>query len=150
MARLFLDANVLFSAALSSTGTARALYQLAEADLCELLTSQYVHSEARRNLELKYPTSVDDLSRLVGSTRVVPEPSMARIALAERFVPAKDAPILAAARTSQATGLVTGDRPHFGLLYGKNLGGVTVLTPRQALEQVLLATERIGRPRARP
>jgi hypothetical protein len=32
---------------------------------------------------------------------------------------------------------VTGDRTHFGHLYGKNLGGVLIVTPAEALRLVM-------------
>ena len=136
MQRLFLDANVLFSAALSPTGTARALYALANAGQCELLTSAYAYSEARRNLELKSIASVGELTGLMHVTREVAAPR-SRVEFAARLLPDKDAPILAAAIAAEASALVTGDQRHFGPLYGRTLGGVVVLTPRQALEFVL-------------
>jgi len=47
-------------------------------------------------------------------------------------------PILAAALSANATVLVTGDRRHFGALFGKTLNRtVTVLPPREALERLL-------------
>lgn len=137
MQRLFLDANVLFSAALSPTGTARALFALADAGQCELLTSAYAYSEARRNLELKSIAAVGELPGLMHVTREVAEPPRSRVEFAARLLPDKDAPILAAAIAAEASALVTGDQRHFGPLYGRTLGGVVVLTPRQAVEFVL-------------
>ena len=42
---------------------------------------------------------------------------------------AKDAPILLAAIEARATHLLTGDRAHFGALYGRKIGGVKVMLP---------------------
>lgn len=63
-----------------------------------------------------------------------PLPSASAIAdAATQGLPDKDAPILAAAVAAQADILVTGDRTHFGHLYGKVIGGLRVLTLRDAL-----------------
>lgn len=52
-------------------------------------------------------------------------------------LPPKDAPILAAAVQARADGLVTGDRTHFGPLYGRRFEGVLVLSPAEALARLL-------------
>ncbi|MDO8813104.1 MAG: hypothetical protein Q7J38_13895 [Gallionella sp.] len=44
-------------------------------------------------------------------------------------LPEKDRPILAAAIFHHCDILVTGDRTHFGQLYGKEIQGVSVLSP---------------------
>ena len=49
----------------------------------------------------------------------------------------KDAPIMAAAVSGCVDILVTGDRRDFGHLFGKKVEGVVVLSPREALEEVL-------------
>jgi predicted nucleic acid-binding protein len=54
-------------------------------------------------------------------------------------LPANDAPILAAATAARVDVLVTGDRTHFGHLFGATVGGVTVLSPGDALAHVLEA-----------
>jgi hypothetical protein len=58
-------------------------------------------------------------------------------------MPAKDVPILAAAAAG-ADLLITGDRRHFGHLFGRTLEGVTVLGLAEALRQLLgtMGTER--------
>ena len=52
-------------------------------------------------------------------------------------MPEKDAPILAAAVAGDADLLVTGDRTHFGKLYGKTLRGCEVATPAATLARLL-------------
>ena len=44
---------------------------------------------------------------------------------------------VAAAKAANADVLVTGDRTHFGHLYGKITDGVRVLTLRESLEAIL-------------
>jgi hypothetical protein len=52
-------------------------------------------------------------------------------------LPEKDRPVLAAAIEHRCEILVTGDRTHFGALYGKAIAGVTVLSPAMLAEIIL-------------
>lgn len=81
------------------------------------------------------PSNISVLDELVESMAIVSglpsEASLpARIDLAE-----KDVPILAAAIGANCTHLLTGDKQHFGALYGKSVGGVLVLTPADYVKQ---------------
>ena len=51
-------------------------------------------------------------------------------------LPDKDKPIFAAAVTSGATHLLTGDFRHFGPYYGQTIGGVHILPPAHYLQQM--------------
>jgi len=135
--RLFLDANVLFTAAISPEGVSRSLFELAQAGVCVLLTSSFALDEALRNVHVKYPAQVQTLETLAGEVELVAEGGVALAEWAAGLLPTKDAPILAAAVATNADALVTGDRRHFGELFGKTFGGVIVLPPRQALERVV-------------
>ncbi|HET9652514.1 MAG TPA: hypothetical protein VFP36_10000, partial [Usitatibacter sp.] len=46
-------------------------------------------------------------------------------------LPAKDRPVLESAIRGGCTVLVTGDRTHFGNLYGSTIEGVEILSPAQ-------------------
>lgn len=136
--RLFLDANVLFSAARSEDSRAHTLFQLARAGSCSLVTSPFAIEEARRNTGLKQPERTAALEALLRDAEVGPECSQEQVAWAQsQGLPVKDAPILAAAVLSRCDALVTGDRAHFGGLFGKTVGGVAVLSLRDALERLL-------------
>ncbi len=136
--RLFLDANVIFSAAHNNTGNARGLFQLAQQRRCELFTSPYALEEAQRNILLKYPERAGEFEHLLPVLTVVAEALPDRITWAvAQGLPVKDAPILAAAVQSEADLLVTGDRIHFGHLYGQVLRKVVITTPAAELNQVL-------------
>jgi predicted nucleic acid-binding protein len=136
--RLFLDANILFSAARNAEGRAAALFDLAGRGYCTLIASPHALEEARRNLEVKHPTLLPRLQWLLQAVGVSQECSAenARWAHAQKL-PDKDAPILGAAAQAGADLLVTGDRTHFGHLYGKVLRGVCIATPAEALARVL-------------
>ena len=116
MDRLFLDANVLFSAAYREDAGVRKLWDLREA---ELVTSAYAVEEARRNLDTGERRS--DLGGLLEAVRVsnlLADPT-AFPEIEASGLPEKDLPILRAAVASGATYLVTGDRKHFGDLLAK-------------------------------
>ena len=136
--RLFLDANILFSAAYSVDGGARELVRLSEAGHCKLMASEHAISEARRNLYLKSPVHVPELVRIIEAVECVPEPGSSLVAWAASFgLPVNDAPILAAAAATGADFLVTGDRKHFSHLFGATIGRVRVITLVEALEMVV-------------
>ena len=135
---MFLDANILFSAAYCDSSPARLLFQLAERGLCELVTSEFALDEATRNIALKRPSCLPDLRALMGQVHSCPAPTPAYIGFAlAQGLPEKDAPILGAAAMANTTILITGDRRHFGHLYGQCVGGVQVLTLNDAFVQVL-------------
>jgi uncharacterized protein len=142
--RLFLDANVLFSAAASPDGVAPSLLTLAGSGACELVTSSFAVVETERNLRAKAPAAVARWNRVRHVIAVVPEadPRVARRSGTE--LPEKDRPILAAAVACGAHVLVTGDRRHFGPLIGRAVGGTAVLAPREALAWLLSELETKG------
>ena len=70
---LFLDANVVFSAAHREESRAQDLVALARGGRCKLLTSAYALEEARRNLELKSSGFEQRLADSFGGTDVVAE-----------------------------------------------------------------------------
>jgi predicted nucleic acid-binding protein len=138
--RLFLDANVVFSAAHRDAGRAGSLVKLAGAGHCTLLTSAHALEEARRNLQLKSPGHENRLAETIASIELVAEAPAVLCEWARgQGLPPKDAPILAAAVHARADALVTGDARDFGHLYGRTLRGVQVLTPARALDEVLRA-----------
>jgi predicted nucleic acid-binding protein len=134
---LFLDANIVFTAAISPNGHARALFDLAAAGHCLLCTSPFAVEEARRNLQAKYQGKLRELDRLLEVPSVVPEADRSLTELAGEHVVAKDAPILAAAIACGAEYLVTGDKRHFEHLFGITLRTVKAVTLSQAVELIL-------------
>jgi predicted nucleic acid-binding protein len=136
--RLFLDANILFSAAHTPAGRAAGLFLLARQGRCELLSSPHAIEEARRNIRIKYPDQAKSLEAFVLELCVTAEAPAPLVAWAiDQSLPLEDAPILAAAVASKADVLLTGDRTHFGHLYGKSLRGVEIVSPAAALAKIL-------------
>ena len=131
--RIFVDANVLFSAA-RSAGAIRTLLQMLQSTGHALAADTYVVTEARRNLEAK--ASADTQIYLQGllAQMEVRQVSYAEVAHEQslvRWLPEKDRPVLLAAMAMQCDVLLTGDRTHFGAGYGKTFGGVMVYAPAQ-------------------
>lgn len=60
------------------------------------------------------------------------------------LLPDKDQPVLAAAIRYGCTALVTGDRMHFGSLYGQTIQGVTIHSPRSLAELLLSSRSTIA------
>ena len=128
MDRLFLDANVLFSAAWREKSGLLRLWKLPGA---ELVSSAYAVDEARRNLGDSEARA--RLEAPIGETTLVAEGSLAGLP-PNLTLASKDRPILAAAIHAGATHLITGDRKDFGKLFGRRFGGVLILRPADYLK----------------
>lgn len=126
MDQLFLDANVLFSAAYRERSGLRRLWELEDV---ELVTSAYAFEEARRNLDTD--ERHERLQALIRRVRIVPESGVALPDGVE--LSKKDVPILQSALAADVSYLITGDRKDFGPYFQKKLGGVWIMTPRQFL-----------------
>ena len=109
MRRLFLDANVLFTAAHNPAGKAALVIEEGIRGRWALATSRLAVDEATHNLRLKYPEAFPRLDPLLAAVRVLPH-RPARACPVE--LPPKDRPILQAALDCRATHLLTGDVAH--------------------------------------
>ena len=127
MDRLFLDANVLFSATYRPRAGLLRLWSLNDTVLC---SSRYALEEARINLEHEIQrTRLAKLSRNIQLFDAAPRELPHGVSL-----PEKDLPILLAAIEAKATHLLTGDLRHFGGYFNKTIGGILVLTPGEYLK----------------
>jgi predicted nucleic acid-binding protein len=129
---VFVDANVLFSAALGGPAF-DLIWELARKRRIRLSTSATCRAEARANLERKRPGAAGRLAPLLRDVEIVPEPTAREIAAAERLVVQKDAPVLGAALAAAADVLVTGDVKHFGALMARGDLPLRGRTPRAFL-----------------
>lgn len=110
--RLFLDANVLFTAAHNPAGKAAFLFMPPHRAHWALCSSAYPVEQARRNLARKRPAALDHLAALVASIDLVSQPASCPAPILA--LPAKDEPIWFAAWAAQVTHLLTGDIKDFG------------------------------------
>jgi predicted nucleic acid-binding protein len=128
MDRLFLDANILFSAAYRPDAGLAQFWRLKDVVLC---SSRYALEEARINL-----TENAQWRRLVRLTRHLRLfEATPRELPAELSLPDKDVPIVLAALEARATHLITGDVRHFGGYFGKQIEGIFILPPADYLRK---------------
>lgn len=127
MDRLFLDANVLFSAAYRPGA---GLLEFWELDGVVLCSSAYALEEARVNLaQAAQRRTLARLARGLQLFDAIPCELPQDISL-----PQKDVPIVLAAIAARATHLVTGDVRHFGRYFRQRMVGILVLSPAEYLK----------------
>ena len=133
MIRVFLDANVLFTAAHNESGKAALVVELGIRGHWRLATTAYAVEEARRNLEIKFPGSMSRFEALCAAVKLVPSGRGETFPVA---LPENDRPILEAAIRCKATHLLTGDRKHFGRFMNRPevTAGVIIQTVAEFLE----------------
>jgi uncharacterized protein len=133
--RVFLDANILFSAA-KSAGAVRELLHLLLDGGHECWVDDYVVIEARRNLAAKASDALIAFEVLLKRLRISPAQAPGPELKLVNWLPEKDRTVLAAAIRLRCDALVTGDRTHFGPGYGKMFAGVTIHSPRSLAERL--------------
>jgi predicted nucleic acid-binding protein len=126
--RLFLDANVLFSAAYRADAGVRRLWST---EGVELVTSEYAVEEARRNLPDR--SQQDRLDELLRDVERIAATTLALELRSGVELREKDWPTVAGALQASATHLITGDHRDFGPYFGKRILGVLIQTPSQYL-----------------
>ena len=131
--RIFLDANILFSAA-QPHSRMRAFLEVLF-DQADCLTNAYAVEEARRNLELKFPESLKAMERLAKRCEMV---SQLMTGL-DVELSHKDVPILGGAIAGRATHLLTGDEKDFGKYWGKRIQGVKIVSPKMLVQELRLS-----------
>lgn len=131
--RVFLDANILFSASNPKWFT-RLLLDVLELH-GELVTSEFAAQEARRNVAVFSEDLMDGLEDWFTRVHILADTGQALspVELAE-----KDRPILDAAIAGNCTHLLTGDAKHFGAWMGKSLSGVKIVNQRMMTEELRL------------
>lgn len=137
--RIFLDANILFTAAHRPEGKSASVIQVAQANDWVLCTSRYALEEARRNLERKYPQCLQAHLDQLLNLEVIPE-----FPCSEGLVnlPKKDLPIFFAALGGNAQILLTGDVKDFDALMNDRAKAKGLLV--QTVNDFLNEIERSG------
>ena len=130
--KIFIDANVLFTAAYSPQGKAALVIE----NLGKLIvTSDYALAEARRNIQAKKPTALAVLDGFVAKIKIITliKPIECPIKL-----PPKDVPIFQAALQAKATHLLTGDIKDFGphMNQPKKSAGIVIQTVADFLNSI--------------
>jgi predicted nucleic acid-binding protein len=125
--RVFLDANVLFTAAHNPAGKAALVIAFGVKGKWELVSSSYAVEEARRNIASKFPQFQSRLQDLIESISIIASGTGIDCPVK---LPDKDRPIMEAAIRSQATHLLTGDLRDFGALMNRprQTAGIVIQT----------------------
>lgn len=129
--RVFLDANILFSAAVGGPAF-DLMWELMASGRVVAVSSARCVAEARVNLERKRARAVEKLDSRLELVTLVPE-ARRHAGWAERLVGSGDAHVLAAARAAQVDCVVTGDVRDFGSLMEREDLPFRVRTPRAFL-----------------
>ena len=135
--RVFLDANVLFSASNDGSNIAGLLDWLCQQGTA--VSSELAVEEARRNIELKRPQWLSAFTRVRAQVELVP----ASLFTLPVSLDAKDVPLLCAAVAGRCEYFVTGDKRDFGHLDGEKVLGVQIISVLRLAE--LLTAKRAPR-----
>ena len=128
MDRLFLDANVLFSAAYRANAGLLQFWKLKNVVLC---SSHYALEEAKINLTQDVQRRrLEKLATAIEFFDAIPRVLPREVTLTD-----KDVPIFLAAMASRATHLLTGDVHHFGRYFSKTIEGILILSPADYLRK---------------
>ena len=129
--RVFLDANILFSASFPNSHLADFLGKLQHH--AALLTNAHAMAEAERNIAAKQPDRLAVHETFAASLERVPVQMFdLEVRLAE-----KDRPILCGAIAGKADFLLTGDKKDFGHLFGKTVHGVKIVTVQMLFAELV-------------
>jgi hypothetical protein len=131
--RVFLDANILFSAADPVSATRRLLEALLE--YAEAVTSPHAVEEAGRNLAIKRPQYVDDFKKLLKRLNITH--AFADLIGPNIHLSKEDIAVLGGAVGSRCTHFWTGDKRHFNKLYGKTLEGVMIINGIRLVDMLI-------------
>ena len=113
---IFLDSSALIAGAISETGAAHVLLQIAESEDILLTVSEMVIVELERSVAKKSPRNLNDLRKLIKTAklRIVNDPSRKEVEANLYLIEdPNDVPILLAAMKAKVDYLATHNRKHF-------------------------------------
>ncbi|MBX9742520.1 MAG: PIN domain-containing protein [Chthoniobacterales bacterium] len=134
--KIFLDANILFSAA-KSDGAIRFLVTSLLKKKHELSANLFVQEEAERNLRAKNPMALHYFKELILQLTISSLVDFKPLPKVASYLPEKDQPVLQAALHDHCDILLTGDRTHFGKLYGQKPGSLVIHSPSSLANLIL-------------
>lgn len=146
--RFFLDSSVILAGSASVFGASHALLILGELGLIRLVTIPYVFNEVERNLALKLARAVPRYQQIRAAINweIIDNPSFEEVEKWTALLPAKDAPVLAAAAATAADRLITLDIKHFIDPAGvARASGLVIAAPREVVGDVRSALSRYFR-----
>jgi len=112
--KLFLDANIIYSASRSEKGASFAIFQLKNKFNLELISSKLAMIEAERNIVEKETLLIlNQFYDFLKEISIISVESDKAKVFYKNIIEEKDAPILYGAKLSQANFLITLDKKHF-------------------------------------
>ncbi len=135
--KVFVDANVIFAGAASSTGASYAVLALAEIGMIKMIVSHQVIDETERNLLRKFPAGLPILTEWLVSIDplVLVDPQPEQFLRWTTIIEAKDAPILEAAVQAEVDHFLTLNTKHFTPEVA-NVSSLLIQTPAQFIEHI--------------
>ena len=134
--RVFLDANLLFTAAHFPEGKTRRLIDRGSESGLVILTCTLAVEEARRNLAAKAsPRAVVELEKILKKVDTLSTPATGHCPFP---LASKDQPIFWAAQAGKTTHFLTGDLKDFGPFMNKpgKTGGILIQTVGEFIESL--------------
>ena len=121
--KIFLDANILFSASHTTSAT-RILFDATVKYADECITNPHAFEEAKRNIEAKRPLQLSEFKKISSHLKI----SNLFYNILGVDLPLQDVPILAGAIGARCSHLWTGDKKHFWKFYGQSIHGALVVS----------------------
>ena len=133
--KLFLDANVLFTAAHNPKGKASLIIRIVMPQKWTLVTCSLAVEEAERNLSVKFPDCLREHKKLLRLVFIAPTIVDGECPI---ILPHKDRPIFLSALHANCSHLLTGDLKDFGRYMNKpnKSAGVLIQTVAEFLESL--------------
>ena len=133
MKKVFLDANVLFTAAHNPKGKAAWLHTISGDWI--FVTSNYAVEEAVRNIQKKYPACLESLENYISNLEIHSSGDGSTCPIS---LPDKDKPIFESAMQAHSTHLLTGDIKDFGRFMNrsKETEGIIIQTVAEFIDEI--------------
>lgn len=138
MIRAFIDTNVFFAACYSIEGASFEIFQQSLLGNVQLVISNFVFEETKRNLAIKSPENLADYDKFVNNVSFeIVNPTKRAVLQAAEYTALKDAPIVAAAKKAKVDYLVSLDRRHLvGVSEVSARSGLQIILPGELLEKL--------------
>lgn len=133
--RVFLDSNVLFSAAYSEKEKSRSyiFFELRDLNIIEIYISNLVKFESVHNIKIKKPEKSGFLNELLSKVNILEDIYIYYDDI--KSLPENDRIILSSAVYNDMDFFITGNTKDFLHFYNKKLSNTLILTPKSFLEQ---------------
>lgn len=133
--KVFLDSNVLFSAAYSGKEKSRSylFFELQDLNIIEIYISNLVRFESIHNIMIKKPEKSGFLNELLSKVIIIEDVYIYYDDI--KLLPENDRIILSSAVYHNIDFFITGNTKIFSPFYNKKLSNTLILTPKNFLER---------------